>query len=135
MLLSMEGSKHNIVIDSSVWIGYFDELDSNHKKATQLMTAAAAAGTIVVTEYVLLEVASVLKRKIGQKKTAEILTVLLQLDNVEVLESTYFFQSTLEMFLTLNEKYLSFVDVSLVVLAKDFEVVTLDKKLAKVLSR
>ena len=133
MLLSMEGSKHNIVIDSSVWIGYFDELDSNHKKATQLMTAAAAAGTIVVTEYVLLEVASVLKRKIGQKKTAEILTVLLQLDNVEVLESTYFFQSTLEMFLTLNEKYLSFVDVSLVVLAKDFAVVTLDKQLAKVL--
>ena len=130
----MEASKQSIVIDSSVWIGYFDELDSNHKKAAQLMTAAAAAGTIVVTEYVLLEVASVLKRKIGQKKAAEILTVLLQLDNVEVLESTYFFQPTLELFLTLNEKYLSFVDVSLVVLAKDFAVVTLDKQLAKMLS-
>jgi len=130
----MGSRKLNVILDSSVWIGYFDEIDSNHKKAVKLVTAVTT-DTVVLTEYLLLEVASVLKRKIGQRRTANIIEVMLQLENVKVLESVYFFQQTLQQFLLWDEKYVSFVDMSLAVLSKDFEVVTLDKKLAKVLGR
>lgn len=132
MISFMADRTSSVIVDSSVWVGYFDELDSNHKKAKILM-AVASAGTIIVTEYVLLEVASVLKRKIGQRKTRDIIDMILRLENVNILESHYFFHKTLKLFLLLEEKHLSFVDVSLVVLSKDFEVVTLDTKLAKML--
>jgi len=128
----MVNRKKLTIFDSNIWIGYFDELDSNHKKAEKLMASLIASEqSIVISEYILLEIATVLKRKVGQERATEIISFLLQIDSVKILPSSQFFQATLEEFLALNEKHLSFVDVSLVVLSADFRIETFDTKLAK----
>jgi len=121
-----------IIFDSNVWIGYFNTEDSTHSKAVAFFKMYNNY-TIVLTEYVLLEVATVLKQKIGYAATNKIVTMLLQTENIQLLQSADYFAPTLNMFLTSKDKNLSFVDVSLVVLAYDFVVITFDKKLATAL--
>ena len=65
-----------IIFDSNVWIGYFNTEDSTHSKAVAFFKKYNDH-TIVLTEYVLLEVATVLKQKIGYAATNEIVTMLL----------------------------------------------------------
>jgi len=121
-----------IIFDSNVWIGYFNTEDSTHAKAVAFFKMYNNY-TIVLTEYVLLEVATVLKQKIGYAATNKIVTTLLQTENIQLLQSADYFAPTLNTFLTSKDKNLSFVDVSLVVLSSDFTVITFDKKLATAL--
>jgi predicted nucleic acid-binding protein len=121
-----------IIFDSNVWIGYFNVNDTTHKRAGAAFEKHSK-DTIILTEYILLELATVLKQQIGPVATSKIISVLLQTDTIEVLESTAYFHATLQQFLTTKEKYLSFVDTSLVTLANDFTIVTFDKKLAAAL--
>jgi predicted nucleic acid-binding protein len=117
-----------IIFDSNVWIGYFNVNDATHMRAVAAFEKHSI-DTVILTEYILLELATVLKQQIGPVATNRIISVLLQTDNIEVLESTAYFQATLQQFLTTKEKHLSFVDTSLVTLANDFIIVTFDKKL------
>lgn len=123
-----------IIFDSNVWIGYFNVNDTTHKRAVAAFEKYDGQ-TIILTEYILLELATVLKQQIGPVATNRIISVLLQTDTIEVLESTAYFQETLQQFLTTKEKHLSFVDTSLVTLANDFIIITFDKKLAAALKR
>jgi predicted nucleic acid-binding protein len=118
-----------IIFDSNVWIGYFNVSDTTHKQAVAVFEKHSGQ-TIILTEYILLEVATVLKQQIGPTTTNKIISALLQTDTIQVLESAAYFQLTLQQFLTTKEKYLSFVDTSLVTLAGDFTIVTFDRKLA-----
>ena len=119
-----------IIFDSNVWIAYFHATDTNHKKAVAVVEKQHQH-PVIITEYVLLEVATVLKQKIGPTKTNTIVKTLLQTDTVELLPSSNFFTASLATFLDLIERHLSFVDVSLLVLSKDFTIVTFDAKLQK----
>lgn len=117
-----------IIFDSNVWIGYFNTEDTAHSKAVDYFEKYHKH-TVILTEYVLLEVATVLKQKIGYAPTNKIITTLLQTENIELLSSSEYFTSTLTQFLTSKDKYLSFVDMSLLCLADDFTIVTFDQKL------
>ena len=121
-----------IIFDSNVWIGYFNVSDTTHKRAVAVFEKHSGQ-SIILTEYILLEVATVLKQQIGPVATSRIITALLQTDTIQVLESPAYFQATLQQFLTTKEKHLSFVDTSLLTLADDFTIVTFDKKLAAAL--
>jgi predicted nucleic acid-binding protein len=121
-----------IIFDSNVWIGYFNVSDTTHKRAVAVFEKHSGQ-SIILTEYILLEVATVLKQQIGPVATSRIITALLQTDTIQVLESAAYFQATLQQFLTTKEKHLSFVDTSLLTLANDFTIVTFDKKLAAAL--
>lgn len=123
-----------VIFDSNVWIGYFNVEDTTHSQAVACFSKYSVR-TVVLTEYVLLEVATVLKQKIGHAATNKIIAVLLQTENIQLLPSADYFSPTLTMFLGHKDKHLSFVDMSLVVLASDFEVITFDKKLASALKR
>ena len=121
-----------IIFDSNVWIGYFNVNDTTHKRAVAAFEKHSK-DTVILTEYILLELATVLKQQIGPVVTNKIITALLQTDTIQVLESPAYFQATLQQFLTTKEKHLSFVDTSLLTLADDFTIVTFDKKLAAAL--
>lgn len=123
-----------VIFDSNVWIAYFHTTDSSHTKA-EAVVAQYAGQTIVLTEYVLLEIATLLKQKIGPAQTNTILTTLLQTENILLLPSGDFFTPTLTAFLSSHEKQLSFVDVSLLVLSADFTVVTFDRKLKNAIAK
>ena len=121
-----------VIFDSNVWIGYFNTADTTHAQAVAYFKKYGDQ-TVVLTEYVLLEIATILKQKIGYAATNKIITTLLQTENIKLLPSSEYFSATLTKFLEYKDKYLSFVDTSLVVLEDDFTVITFDKKLAVVL--
>jgi predicted nucleic acid-binding protein len=123
-----------IIFDSNVWIGYFNTADTTHQQAVAYFKKYSDC-IVILTEYVLLEVATVLKQKIGRAETNKIITALLQTENIQLLPSSEYFTSTLTEFLTTKEKHLSFVDISLLVLMRDMTVITFDKKLAAALKR
>lgn len=117
-----------VIFDSNVWIGYFNTDDTTHSRAVDYFKKYNRH-TVVLTEYVLLEVATVLKQKIGYAPTNKIITTLLQTENIKLLSSSEFFASTLTQFLISKDKHLSFVDMSLLCLAGDFIIITFDQKL------
>lgn len=136
MLITMSmahRSNKPAVFDANVWLGSFLVNDSLHKKAASLFEQYEGR-EIIVPEYILLEVVTIIKQQVGYQAAQLVMKQMRNTEECSLLSSSSYFAETAELFLTLNEKHLSFVDVSLVVLAKDFEVVTLDKQLAKVLS-
>jgi len=112
------------IFDSSVWIAYFSPSETSHLEARQVIEGATA---VIVPEYVLLEVVTVLR----QKKEEELLAGFMSLATNT---KTYLPAGTLGSEVTAEYtktryKKLSFVDVSLVLLSKQYNVVTFDKAL------
>lgn len=127
-------ARSGVLFDSNVWIAYFHTTDAQHAKAVAAV-GQYSGQTIVLTEYVLLEIATLLKQKIGPTKTNTIITTLLKTEGIALLPSDNYFSTTLTTFLASKDKYLSFVDVSILVLSDDFTVVTFDKKLKNAISK
>ncbi|HMO78224.1 MAG TPA: PIN domain-containing protein [Candidatus Paceibacterota bacterium] len=123
-----------IIFDSNVWVGYFNLADTTHTQAVKYFKKYSNH-TVVLTEYVLLEVATVLKEKIGYAATNNIISALLQTENIKLLPSSEYFSITLKKFLAFEDKHLSFVDVSLLALADNFKIITFDKKLLAKLNK
>lgn len=127
----MESARKNsgIILDSNIWIGYFLETDAHHAKAVQLISGLKGQ-SIYIPEYVLLECATIIKMHSGQTLGVQCIDFFINTENITVLSSVLFFFETLDLFKELNEKYLSFVDISLVHLSQSYDVQTFDKKLA-----
>lgn len=118
------------LVDSSVLIASFRESEHDHKKAVQFLKTLEK---FIITDYVLLEVATVLQIRESLSIATKAITLLTQnahvtvsrLTDEELVETTAFF-------LTQKQK-ISFVDASLIVVAKNRQLTlaTLDKNLAK----
>ena len=120
-----------IIVDSSVWISYFDEDDSQHQKAEDLLEKLSQP--FLIPEYILLEVVTVLRQKNREVELEQFLDsatrdyVYLPAGNLGVMVASCYS----------DKKYskLSFVDVALVILAKKYKVITFDKALTQVISK
>ena len=120
-----------MIIDSSVWIAYFDTNDSQHTSAKQTLETRTTA--VIIPEYILLEVVTVLRNK---KKES----VLKQFIDLATKRGTYLAADTLgvEVAACYSQKQyqkLSFVDVALVLLSKQYEIITFDKALTEVINQ
>ncbi len=124
--------KAKIVLDSNIWIGYFNEKDSLHKQSVKIVEALNA---VYVPEYVVLESVSILKMKSGPELANICLGIFTDSLNINVIPSSSIFSKTTNLFKTLNDKHLSFVDMSLLALSRDYEVKTFDKKLASAIKK
>ena len=117
------------LLDSNVLIALFRKDETNHQDVSTFFKEVTS---FAITDHVLSEVATILKIKEGvkiAKKAMELLiknkdVLLLQLNPAEIEGSSKLF---------LKSPKISFVDASLIVLAKDrdFELVTLDKAMVK----
>ena len=115
--------------DSNFWIAYFDRNDSQHNKAVELFKKESVFS---VTEYCVLETASILSLKRGKQTAADFLAHIE--DNADVtvvLSSPVFFDETIKLFQEIKSQKLSFVDVSLLLLSESHDIVTFDKALAR----
>ncbi len=122
-----------MVIDSSVWIALFNELDSQHQKAVGI---SASFAYVALPEYIALETCTLLLAKAGSVASEKFLAYALDSTEVTLLYSSPdFFQSAVRLFRHLSGKMsgksLSFVDVSLLLLAQSHEVITFDKALSR----
>lgn len=123
---------NKVVLDSNIWIGYFNDRDSLHKESQKLIESMSL---IHVTEYVVLESVSILKMKATPKLANFCLDAFLHTTNIHIIPSDDLFTKTITLFQTLNDKHLSFVDLSLLALSRDYEVKTFDKKLASAIKK
>ena len=120
-----------IIVDSSVWISYFDEDDSQHLKAENLLEKLSEP--FLVPEYILLEVVTVLRQKHREAELQQFLDsatrddVYLPAGNLGVMVASCY----------ADKKYqkLLFVDVALALLAKKYKIITFDKALKQVIEK
>lgn len=129
----MEKSK-SVVFDTNIWIGLFVNIDSQHKKSVAILRDYETRMKCI-PEYVLLETLTLLKRQLTIAETQHCLNIFLHSKLIEILPSAYSYDKTITLFQTLNDKHLSFVDMSLLALSRDYEVKTFDKKLATAIKK
>ena len=87
------------IFDANVWIAFFDRDDSQHDKAERLLTEQLPTGQVGITEYIILEVGTVLMVKAGKTTVKTFLTRVF--DNSEVgviLSDKQFFEEVLYTF-------------------------------------
>ena len=116
------------ILDSNVWIAFFDKEDSTHKKAVQVFKKLKVS-ELAVTEYIILEVASILKKYAGLDVANAFLSGLVD-EQVTIIEDEHLLKETVKIFANSARNNLSFVDCSLVYLSGTYKVITFDKKLA-----
>ncbi|NIA09603.1 MAG: PIN domain-containing protein [Nitrospiraceae bacterium] len=121
-----------IIFDSCVWIAFLNKADSQHTKAAKVL--AENNDKIVMTEYILLEVASVLCLRAGKSRADKFLKIVMNNKDIKIITSDKtFLLGTINEFLRYKTKYLSFVDFSLVYLSKQYKIITFDEKLKQFL--
>ena len=126
-------SRKQIILDSCVWIAYFISSDSLHKRALSLANEIEKY-EVIVPEYILLEVVSVLKAQKYHKEAREFAKRIMQTGALLVSDPDLPEKSLRKCFEKANSK-LSFVDSALLVLSKKYEVISFDKALAKRLKK
>lgn len=119
-----------IIFDSNIWIAFFNISDTQHKKAKRVLENINAK--IVITEYIILEVSSVLLFKADKDVANKFIEIVLNNKDIEILFSDeVFFRGALECFQNEETGKLSFIDASLLHLSKFYSVFTFDKELEK----
>lgn len=123
-----------IIFDSNVWVAFFNKEDSQNKKALEIVIKEK--DNIAITEYIILEVSSILALKAEKNIADKFLEFILNNNNIKVLlSSNDFFYNTVENFIKTESKKLSFVDISLLYLSNTCQIITFDKDLAKIIKK
>ena len=123
-----------IILDSNVWISYLDKNDNQHKKAQKIIEKIDC--DIVVPEYVIIEVCTVLLKKTNKKIADGFIEIAFDNQNTEVLFcDEYFFNLFVNNFKNIKNKNLSFIDTALLYLSEDYKVITFDKNLEKAIKK
>jgi predicted nucleic acid-binding protein len=118
------------VFDSNVWIALFHESDTLHSRAKKFFEEYQPPYGI--PEYVLLEVATILAQKASIEHARQFIDVVFDnRDCVVWVTDEEFCRSVAHAFVSGKKAGLSFVDMSLVVLASKNTVITFDAQLAR----
>lgn len=132
MILSMVYHKggEQIILDTNVWIALFKQDDTQHTKAETIFRSFDTHTRLLIPEYILLEVSSILLFKIGKRIVGDFIASFLRTSRVSLLYSSQkLCDTTLILFYEQAEKKLSFVDCALLSLSQTYRVITFDEKL------
>lgn len=122
------------IFDSSVWVAFFNDTDTQHRKARNAVSLSEE-GT-VLPEYIVAETVSVLLARVSKESSEEFLEAITGNPSVMILLSdAEFFWNTLAVFREKENKKLSFVDASLLFLSSKYEVVSFDRELEKAMKK
>lgn len=125
-----------VIFDSNIWIALFHTSDNQHLKAIDLVEAYTGKIKVGVSEYVMTEVCSMLLFNAGWSVVSRFIKEVIQNPEVEILYSSpNLFSKTLKLFQQPENIQLSFIDTSLLYLARFYEVITFDKALAKAIKK
>ena len=122
----------NTIFDSNIWIASYVPEDSTHDLAKSIL--AKHKGQFYLTENIISEVITVLKRLKELEGAKEFVRAVLHVPDFVVIPTHLYFNETINYFLKSNDEKLSFTDMSLVVLSKKYKVVTLDKALSEMIN-
>jgi predicted nucleic acid-binding protein len=120
------------ILDTNIWVAYFDADDSLHAKASKYFVDGA---TYVVPDFIIVEVASVLRKKGRVAGVRDFLEFVQENADVTLLHSQEYFKEYVTAFLKTEKTQLSFPDASLYFLSTKFVIHTFDKELLKEITR
>lgn len=124
-----------IVVDSSVWVALFNVKDKHHQRAKKELSGAISSDErIVVSDFVVLEVTTVLLKRVGRATSARFLDFVFKDRHASLaFTGNGIFYSVVKAFPRIGGE-LSFVDMSLILLAKGLRarLMTYDKELRRV---
>ena len=125
-----------IILDSDVWIAFLNTQDSQHKKALKVFSQIEKSTDIlVVPEYVVLEVVTVLRRLVSAKMASLFIKTLTQDKYIHVLPSNLkLFKSACSATYNTAQPKLSFTDITLLELSHKMSVTTFDRALARAIT-
>lgn len=122
------------ILDANVWIAFLYKDDSQHKKAEKIVQICERP--ILLPEYVIIEVSTVLIQKAGRKISAVFLEMLMQNKDIHVLFSDdQFFMDVVYFLKSRPEEKLSFVDFTLLYLSRSYDIITFDRNLQKAIEK
>ena len=117
-----------IILDSSVWIAFLNDSDSQHVKAYNLVMNLQ--GIVGIPEYVLGEVCTVLVNKKGKKYADGFIDQIPQYEFLQIVYSCEdIFNQILVFFRSHTYRHLSFIDTALLYYSQSHELITFDKQL------
>ncbi|MFQ6049727.1 MAG: type II toxin-antitoxin system VapC family toxin [Candidatus Paceibacterales bacterium] len=123
-----------VILDSNVWISFLNIDDYDHKKAERVFRKLKEK--IVLTEYILLEVVTIISQKISKDLADSFIRTVIDNKDIEILASSKeFLDEIIKFYLSKKNKNLSFVDYSLLYLSQKTEIITFDKILKKELKK
>lgn len=125
-----------IVLDSSFLIGFYNDHDAHHAKASSLMRDFLDGrwGKGLLLEYVFLEVVTVLLVRTELAKAAGVAGLLLESEELEFVPCSDFFAETVKSFTSQRKTKLSFTDSAIATTAlkrSDGLVLTFDEEFRK----
>ena len=128
----MDTSNAKIVLDSSIWVAFLHDTDSQHKQA--LVVFERIGNTITVPEYVVIEVATILKRRKKPDEAKRFVHRVLNENPQSFLPADSLIRETATHFRERTDQ-LSFTDTALLALAGSYQVITFDRDLQKAIER
>lgn len=124
-----------VFLDTNILVALYNREDTLHQKAVNIFQELAKRkAKLVVSNYVLLEIFTILSQKAGKKKAIEFGKMikdqkpfLIKRINEDLEEKTW------NVFEKVKDKNLSYVDCSIitVILGGDYQLVTFDQKILK----
>ncbi len=121
--------EHYCVIDTCVWVSAFNEYETDHIKAQNIL--ADTEKNIVITDGLLSEILTVFKLRCSKKSLHRLIEILEKDARIILIRNAELFDSVYDYFIHTLSNKLSFVDTTLLMLAKEYEVITFDKELKK----
>ena len=109
-----------ILLDTSYLVALFNQSDSQHVKAKEIQRKLAGQ-KLAVSEYVILELSTILAMRGDIQDARQAITSLLESEEVRFIPCGSFFSVTLETMLSQKKFKLSFVDCSVLVLLETGE--------------
>lgn len=124
------------IFDSNIWIALFHTSDNQHLKARRLVECYAGKAKIALTEYILMEVCSILLFLAGRAVVSKFIKEVVRNQDIEILYSSpEFFNKTLKLFQEWRDDKLSFTDVLLLHWSQFHEVATFDTALIRAIKK
>jgi predicted nucleic acid-binding protein len=126
----MENEKY--ILDTNFVFSYLTSFDSNNPKAIKIMSNLLSNNKYI-TDYIYLELATIISQKLGKDYWKIINKMIIDpvsgLKEIKVSNSIY--ETTKTKYLKIIKKDVSFIDLSIILCAKEFglSIVTFDREI------
>ena len=119
--MSRPSSKYQILADSDAFVGWLYEKDAHHERSVKIFSEIMQKRqSLVTTNYVVSETATVLSHRQGQALARKFLGVASKFPVIHLDEKLH--QTTLDLFREQSERGTSVVDCSNVAAMKQFQI-------------
>jgi predicted nucleic acid-binding protein len=125
----MDYKNMSAILDTNIWTSFFLVSDSNHEKATEIIKNESKNQLQIMPDLVFYEAITVLRNKSGIEKSTLFMDLVKNTVDINV---RLFYENNRDiakLAYDVNFSKLSYVDLLLLYLSKEYTIITFDKEL------